>query len=243
MPRIRPISAFFVAAVVAFVLSRGTVATAGVTGQGSGRDQVCDVAADSYLGLEDYPQAIKLHQHIIADHPDDALAHYHLGFAYGMIGRHDEELAEYRRAAQLGLREWDLYVNLGRVYLEGGNYPAATDALWTAVALGPNHPEAHFNLGLAYERRAMLPQAEQEMRAALRLDPDQPNTSNMLAVICAEQGNRAEARRIWLGLMQSRPNFAAARINLAMLDHGGDHLAVPIPAPARTTLASVQSRP
>jgi tetratricopeptide (TPR) repeat protein len=213
---------------------------AGVTGHG----QICDVAADSYLGLENYDQAIKLHQRIIATHPDDALAHYHLGFAYGMVGRHDEELAEYRRAAQLRLRNWDLYVNLGRVYLEGRNYLAATDVLSTAVALGPNHPEAHYNLGLAYERRAMLPQAEQEMRAALRLDSNQADASNMLAVICAEQGNRAEARQIWLGLTQSRPDFATARINLAMLDHAGTgHFSLPIPASARTTLASAQSRP
>jgi Flp pilus assembly protein TadD len=107
----------------------------------------------------------------------------------------------------------------------------------TAVALGPNHPEAHFNLGLAYEGRAMLPQAEQEMHAALRLDPNQPDTSNMLAVICAEEGKRAEARQIWLGLTKSRPDFAAARVNLAMIDRAGDSSA---PSPARTALAYAQ---
>jgi Flp pilus assembly protein TadD len=217
-------------------MGRPAVATAAAITQ----DAVCDVAADSALGLENYPQAIKLHQRILALHPDDALAHYHLGFAYGMVGQRDEELAEYREAARLGLREWDLYVNLGRVYLEGGDYSAASDALRTAVALGPNHPEAHFNLGLAYERRAMLPQAEQEMRTALRLGADQTEASNMLAVICAEEGNHAEARRIWTALIHSQPDFTVARTNLSILDH---RLVAPAPLTAPTAVAYTASQP
>lgn len=231
--------AFVAALVVAMVLAWHTAATAGDAGQA----QICDVRADSYLGSENYDQAIKLHERIVVAHPDDALAHYHLGFAFGMVGRHDEELAEYRKAAQLGLRDWDLYVNLGRVYLESQNYPAAIDALSTAVALGPNHPEVHYNLGLAYERRAMLPQAEQEMRAALLLDPNQPETANMLAVICAEEGKRAEARQIWINLIQSRPDFAPARINLAMLNRSDDRPPAPAPLPAQTKLAFSEPTP
>ena len=105
--------ALFATIVVALTLAGGTVASAGALA----KDQICDVTADSYLGLEDYNQAIKLHQRISAAHPQDALAHYHLGFAYGMVGQHDKELAEYRRAVELRLNHWDLYVNLGRVYL------------------------------------------------------------------------------------------------------------------------------
>jgi len=234
MRRFLSILALFATSLSALGLGRFAVATAGVIAQ----DQVCDVAADSALGLENYAEAIKLHQRIVAAHPDDALAHYHLGFADGMVARHDEELAEYRKAAELGLREWDLYVNLGRVYLEGGDYPAASDALRTAVALGPNHPEAHFNLGLAYERRAMLPQAEQEMRTALRFGADQAEASNMLAVICAEEGNQTEARRIWTELIHSQPDFTVARTNLSILDH---RFVAPTPLTAPTAVAYTSS--
>ena len=156
-----------------------------------------------------------------------------------MVARRDEELAEYRKAAELGLREWDLYLNLGRVYLEGGDYPAASDALLTAVMLGPNHPEAHFNLGLAYERRAMLPQAEQEMRTALRLGTDQAEASNMLAVICAEEGKQTEARRIWSGLIHSQPTFTVAQTNLSILDHI-KNVKAPNSSATASTVASAQ---
>jgi len=181
-------------------------------------DQICHLAADLALGSENYAQAIKLHQAVVAVHPEDALAHYHLGFSFGMADRHDQELAEYRKAVELGLRQWDLYLNLGRVYLEDHDYPAATEALTTAAKLGPQHPEAHFNLGLALERQRMLARAEQEMRTALSLGGARADASNMLAVICAEEGKQAEARRIWTELAHSEPGSAVAQTNLAILE-------------------------
>lgn len=50
-------------------------------------EQVCDVAADVALGLEDFPTAIALHKRLLQSDKTDALAHYHLGYAYGMVGR------------------------------------------------------------------------------------------------------------------------------------------------------------
>jgi Flp pilus assembly protein TadD len=49
---------------------------------------------------------------------NNALAHYHLGFAYGMVGRSSEEINEYRTAATLGLNKWDLSLNLGLAYAD-----------------------------------------------------------------------------------------------------------------------------
>ena len=182
----------------------------------SSGNQICDTTADYFLGIEDYPETAKLHRILIAAHPDDALAHYHLGFTYGMLGRHTEELAEYRRAASLGLKQWDLFLNLGLAYLQDGNIDAATDSLATAVALGPSHAEAHFNLGLAYERRGMLAEARREMLTSLRLDPNRAEARNMLGVIYAEGGNYVTAHEVWSDL--ARTGFEPARTNLAILD-------------------------
>jgi len=53
---------------------------------GRPEDQVCDAAADYSLGLEDYSEAIRRHVEVVRQHPGNALAHYHLGFALGMLG-------------------------------------------------------------------------------------------------------------------------------------------------------------
>jgi len=126
--------------------------------------QICDVGADYSLGVEDYPQAIRLHNEAVRKHPDNALAHYHLGFAQGMMGNGTAEVSEYKRASALGLRNWDLFLNLGLAQLEDGDLDAAIDSLRQAVLRGQNHPESHFNLALVVPNRLRATEPELQAR-------------------------------------------------------------------------------
>ena len=92
-------------------------------------DQICDVVADFALGQEDYPKAIVLHRRFLRFDPNNALAHYHLGFAYGMVGRTDKEISEYLMAIKLGLHRWDLFLNLGQAYISEQDLAKAAAAL------------------------------------------------------------------------------------------------------------------
>lgn len=157
-------------AILLFSLSIACKAVAGAS-----EEQVCDVRADYFLGVEDYSETIRRHVEIVRKHPDNALAHYHLGFAQGMIGNKRAEVSEYQRAAALGLRKWDLFLNLGLALLENGDLDAATDNLRQAVLLGQDHSESHFNLALVDQRRGMLADAEHETLASLVLNPRQPD--------------------------------------------------------------------
>jgi tetratricopeptide (TPR) repeat protein len=179
--------------------------------------QVCDVSADYFLGVEDYADAIRIHREILRKNPDNALAHYHLGFAEGMIGNRATEIDEYRRAEVLGLRTWDLFLNQGLAELEGGDIDAATDSLRLAVVLGEEHPEAHFNLALVEERRGMLEDAERETKASLRLSPGQADARNLLGVIYAREGKTVRASQTWHDLIRDVPSYQAARANLSIL--------------------------
>jgi tetratricopeptide (TPR) repeat protein len=182
-------------------------------------EQVCDPLADYFLGMEDYPEAIRRHRIVINDDPGNALAHYHLGFAYGVVGQHRQELAEYQKAIGLGLDDWQLFLNLGLLYLEGGQNRDATQVLRLAALLGPERPETHFNLALAYERRGALAQAEQEALLSLQIDPSQPDARNTLGAIYAEEGKYVRASQEWNELVGEIPNYAPARTNLAILQH------------------------
>jgi tetratricopeptide (TPR) repeat protein len=184
---------------------------------GAAKSEICDVEADYALGVENYPEAIRLHSELVRKHPEKALAHYHLGFARGMAGNRGAELREYKVAAELGLRIWDLFLNLGLVQLEDGELNAATDSLQRAVALGRNHSESHYNLALAYERRGILAEAEHEVLASLRLDPGLSDAQNMLGVIYAEEGKPVRALQVWRELLCETPDYEPARANLAVL--------------------------
>ena len=181
------------------------------------QEEVCDPLADYFLGMEDYSEAIRRHIQVIKQHPDNALAHYHLGFAYGLTGQHQKELREYQKAVDLGLSDWELFLNLGLLYLEREHLSTATQILQLATLLGPVQPETHFNLALAYEQRGMLAQAEQELLLALKLDPRQADALNTLGVIYAEQGDYVRARAEWTELAGELPDYEPARDNLAIL--------------------------
>ena len=141
--------------------------------------------------------------------PDNTLAHYHLGFALGMLGERMAEIKEYQRAAALGLRNWDLFLNLGLAQLENGDLDAAADSLRRAVLLGEKHSESHFNLALVDQQRGMLADAEHEALVSLRLNPGQPDARNLLGVIYAQEGKTVRASLIWRQLVRDVPDYEA----------------------------------
>jgi Flp pilus assembly protein TadD len=164
--------------------------------------------------MEDYWEAIRRHVEVLRKHPDKALAHYHLGFALGMVGYKIAEMKEYYRAEALGLKSWDLFLNLGLAQLEDGDLNAATDSLQSAVLLGEDHAESHFNLALVYVQRGMPAEAEHEALASLILNPGQPAARNLLAVIHAQIGETSVA---WSELLYDAQDYQPARENLAIL--------------------------
>jgi len=186
--------------------------------------KVCDVAADAALGDEDYPTAIALHRRFLRSNGGNGRAHYHLGFAYGMVGRVPEEISEYRTALRLGLRQWDLWLNLGLAYLGQHDLEKATAALESAVFFGRDHAETHFNLAVVYERKHRLFEALREIAAARRLAPEDLDVANTNATICAQMGDASCARDIWTHIVQVAPDYAAARVNLMILSQRQDQV-------------------
>jgi tetratricopeptide (TPR) repeat protein len=198
------------------LLWQGRLAAA-VGAPSSQDEEVCDPLADYFLGMEDYPEAIRRHQLVIKDHPENALAHYHLGFSYGLMGQHQQELEEYQDAINLGLDDWQLFLNLGLLYLEAGNVHAAMQVLRLATLLGPDRAETHFNLGIAYQRLEMLAEAEQEVLLSLQIDSNQIDGRNTLGTIYAEEGKYSRAQDTWNELVEADPGYAPARQNLIIL--------------------------
>jgi tetratricopeptide (TPR) repeat protein len=215
---------------------------------GGTEEQICDVSADYALGIEDYSETIRLHAEVVRKAPENALAHYHFGFAQGVMGNRTAEITEYKRAEALGLRIWDLFLNLGLAQIENGDLNAATDSLQRAVFLGGEHWESHYNLAVVEERRGMLANAAHETLASLLLSPGQPDARNLLAVIYVQQGKTIRASLIWRELVRDVPDYQPARTNLALLGSQrevvlGETAAVALPPAAAVKAINDSSRP
>ncbi|MEJ2235621.1 MAG: tetratricopeptide repeat protein [Syntrophobacterales bacterium] len=56
---------------------------------------ICPEYADVPLRKGRFGEAIEQHLQVISQEPENGLAHYHLGYAYGQLGLHPDEIAQY----------------------------------------------------------------------------------------------------------------------------------------------------
>ena len=181
--------------------------------------EICNDEADRLLAAGEWQKTIERHQHIIQQAPNVALAHYHLGLAYGQIEQYDQEVSEYRKAVALGLKKADLYYNLGIALGEDfHDYSGAIAAFTEAVRLAPNDAEFHYNLGFAYLFNQENGPAERELQEALRLDPAHLQARLSLGSVYADQKEFEKARQEWEEVLRIDPANADALANLQWLE-------------------------
>lgn len=155
---------------------------------------VCPEFADQPLRHGLYEVAIKEHLRVLLEDPDNALAHYHLGYAYGQVGDHGAEVHAYGQAIHLGLTREDLFYNLGMAYAELGVYEQAEQALLQAVATAPNSGENRRALGMVYYQQQHFHEAIASCERATLLEPENPHAWHCLAVALAGAGKVEESR-------------------------------------------------
>jgi tetratricopeptide (TPR) repeat protein len=117
-------------------------------------------------------QAIELYQRSLAIQPT-AEAHTFLGWAYSMLGRTEEAIAECQEAIRVDPDYGNPYNDIGAYLIDQGKLDDAIPYLEQALAAEryecPFFP--HFNLGRVWERKGRWRRAIEEYETALRLNP------------------------------------------------------------------------
>lgn len=183
---------------------------------------VDDAEADAALLRGEWEAAARLHRMIIQDQPDNGRAHYHLGYAYGQLGKFSDEITAYEEAVRLGVREPLLYYNLGIALATAlEDYEGAIGAFQEGLRLAPGDPEIWYNLGVAYLSKRDFARARDVFQAALARKPDHLEARNNLAQALLGLGDRAGARAAWETILKKDPGNALALKNLRWLDTQG----------------------
>ena len=108
----------------------------------------CMEEADQAIQRGDYELGVRLHMEFLSKKPKNALAIYHVGYAYGMAGNHAKEIEFYEDAIASGYNwDADFYYNLGMAYAELGSFEKAKSAFKKALEINPHHTEAREVLG------------------------------------------------------------------------------------------------
>ena len=176
---------------------------------------ICDKEADFHLEKGNWDEAIECHERIIQEKPNFALAHYHLGYAYGFKGKHDREIEEYEKAIQLGLRKFDLFYNLGMAYSEYlGDYDKALGIFILAERMEPNNDEIHYAMGLAYWFKEAESEAVAEFLKTINLNPRHIEAHALLGEIYCRREQYDFAKAEWERVLELDPNNEMARKRL-----------------------------
>jgi tetratricopeptide (TPR) repeat protein len=117
------------------------------------KNWTCDNEADEAMKRNDYAAGISLHERFLEKDPENALALYHLGYAYGQIGEHQREVSHYEKAISFGYKRDLIFFNLGMAYGD------------------PRHVEARLLLSMLYADWGELQMAADQLRKVLEIDP------------------------------------------------------------------------
>ena len=179
---------------------------------------ICDKEADLHLEKGNWDRAIELHERIIREKPNLALAHYHLGYAYGFKEEHDREIEEYERAIQLGLEKFDLFYNLGMAYAEYlRDYDKALAAFQQAESMDPKNDEIHYSLGLIHWFKEEEGKAVAELLRTVNLNPRHIEAHALLGEIYTRREQYDFARAEWEEVLELDPHNEMARTRLQEL--------------------------
>jgi tetratricopeptide (TPR) repeat protein len=170
-----------------------------------------DPQADAAMQRENYVEAIRLLLAFIESNPDNGLAYYHLGFAFGRSGDPDSEIKYYEQAVNLGYTENNIFYNLGMAYGGRKQYDKAERMFQGALALDKSDAEPHFGLGLLCQSRGDDARAEHELLQAIALDPDHLEARATLAMSYAKTGKREQAIEQLKVLLSKDPNHRLGR--------------------------------
>lgn len=171
----------------------------------------CDREADNALTRHDYKEGIRLHREFLEAEPGNALALYHLGYAYGQTGDHEREVFFYERAAALGFKEDNIFFNLGMAYGELNRTEEAVKAFQKALDLDPHSADNHFGLALAYQRSAADRLAEEEFLKAIDIDPAHVDARLYLSMLYADKGQLQKAAEQLRDILKIDPSNSGAR--------------------------------
>ena len=126
--------------------------------------------------------------------PEDPWPARNLGLTLSDLGKHEEGIAEIRKAIEIKPLDAELHDSLGDVLRRVGKSDDAIEEFRAAIRLKHDLGRPHFSLGeaLGYDKNDYA-QAEAEMREAIRLDGGDHAAYESLGNILTRHGKFEEA--------------------------------------------------
>ena len=172
-----------------------------------------------YLDRGDYDAAASQFHTATTLLATNATAWNYYGVALQHTGKPIEAANAYQRALELNRDFPEARLNLGTLWLEQ-NKPEDAKTEFTAYTLRwPNDPAGWLKLGSARLRLDDTVQAERCFSAVIALKTNLAEAYNGLGLARILRSKPREAAQFFVAALQLKPDYAAARLNLATVSH------------------------
>lgn len=126
----------------------------------------------------------------------------------------DAAISSYQNALHLTPKDIDIYINLGSVFYDKGDYASALAIYNLALEIAPLDGRIHCNLGYLYWGRQDNENAIKEYKLATKYDPNYDIAYNNLGVIYLDDsGLIKESIEMFDKAINCNPNYALAYYN------------------------------
>ena len=133
---------------------------------------------------------------VVADKPNDAVAHNDLGWALRLNNDLKSAEVELRKAVELDPKMHQAHSNLSVVYFEQGKMQPALDQAQQSVNLDQSQPIYHVVLGNALSGVGDNKRAVEEYKLAISQKPNYENAYYNLGRVLEATGEKTEAGKV-----------------------------------------------
>jgi Flp pilus assembly protein TadD len=172
------------------------------------------VKAKSEVDSNDFAAAESDYQKYLEQRPNDAAAHFDLGYVYTAQRETDKAVAEYRKAVDLDPKMIDAQLNLG-ISLLPNDPKAAIEPLQKVIGLNYANERGHYLLGIAEERSGSPAGAEKEYAVATKLNPNDAEAQAALSRAYLNDGKATDAEAAFREFLRMKPGNPEGEIGLA----------------------------
>ena len=173
----------------------------------------------------DFTGADKEFNRAIELNPNYPFSHHWYALYLSAMERHDEAIAEEKRAQELEPLSLIINKNVGTIFYYARKYEQAIEQYKKALELDPDFARTHFFLGLAYISNSMFEEAIAEIKKAITFSGENTVMLALLASAIAMSGKKDEATKILNDLKKRSKRGYVPSFNLAILYMGLDEKA------------------
>ena len=169
-------------------------------------------------GNDENPDVVRDHlNRALAEDPDYADAHSHLGLLYIAQRRFKEAVGSLQTAVRLKPDDPLTRYNLGVTYASLGQTDSAAIAFQDAIRLKPDDPITHYNLGILHHLQGDHEAAISPLQTAVRLKPDFAVAYLTLGIALANTQSHTRAEHALKEAIRLSPENADAHYNLGVV--------------------------